>query len=84
VTFNRSYQKGDDTQYASSFGPFDLRNVVRCCADAYTYIAKRMKEDRADNERDEAEAARNLSTTLRHSPIEFSEHLLSWGPPGAG
>jgi len=27
---------------------------------------------------------RNLSTTLRHSPIEFSEHLLPVDPPEAG
>ena len=27
---------------------------------------------------------RNLPTTLRHSSIEFSEHLLSVGPPEAG
>jgi hypothetical protein len=29
-------------------------------------------------------ALRNLPTTLRHSPIDFSEHLLSWDLPAAG
>ena len=33
---------------------------------------------------DEPEVVRNLPTTLRHPPIEFSEHLLLVGPPGAG
>ncbi len=27
---------------------FDLWNIVRCCTDAYLYVAMRMKEDRAE------------------------------------
>jgi hypothetical protein len=50
VTFQRSYQDGEETRYVTSFGAFDLWNVVRCCADAYLYIAMRMKEDRGEHQ----------------------------------
>ena len=42
TTFQRSYKREGETDYsyAQTFGLFDLWNVVRCAADASTYINK--------------------------------------------
>jgi hypothetical protein len=49
VTLQRSYQEDEKRKYTQSFSLYDLWNVVRVCADAYTFISKEIADAKKES-----------------------------------